>query len=439
MLAEQTFLNAGPLLVRATEGERGAAVAGFAFNVLLLARAPLVLFQAIQTSILPHLTRLWVGAADDGDADPFQRSVNLTLAAMASSRAPWRWSMAGRRAVSSWTSSSAATSTTTAVDSCSYRRDGSLPVRGHDQPGAARSGARPPGGGVLVRVGRPPASSASCSCPPSRPGALSRGRAARRRGGPVHAALHVVPSRLTLHEFVVIPARFNGPPGECQRRLHVRRARVPLGADVSQVSLRYAATARAPAAVTRGDGRVELARRRHARGRGRALGAPAGRARRRSTPTPPRPPRRPGARRGRPRTRSPTCVVCGPERAQGDGYRIFPGPWPAATASSPPVDPGRVAGRRRRHVRPECLWGALDCPTSAPVANFGQGPPVVLARLTARLGCAVRVGERTLARVLAARRSTGASARLPAPCSTRAGGCYARPRRSGSSSATPPA
>ena len=33
-------------------------------------------------------------------------------------------------------------------------------------------------------------------------------------------------------------------------------------------------------------------------------------------------------------------------------------------------------------VRPECVWGGLDCPTSAPVANFGQGPPVVLARLT---------------------------------------------------------
>ncbi len=84
MLAEQTFLNAGPLLVRATEGEQGAALAGFAFNVLLLARAPLVLFQAVQTSILPHLTRLWVGAggAVDGDVDPFRRSVNLTLAAI---------------------------------------------------------------------------------------------------------------------------------------------------------------------------------------------------------------------------------------------------------------------------------------------------------------------------------------------------------------------
>lgn len=79
MLSEQTFLNAGPLLVKATEGgAAGAALAGFTFNVLLIARAPLQLFQAVQTSILPHLTRL----ATTGEADPFRRSVNVTLAAI---------------------------------------------------------------------------------------------------------------------------------------------------------------------------------------------------------------------------------------------------------------------------------------------------------------------------------------------------------------------
>ena len=79
MVAEQTFLNAGPLLVKATEGSAGAALAGFTFNVLLIARAPLQLFQAVQTSILPHLTRL--GAR--GETDPFRRSVNVTLTAIA--------------------------------------------------------------------------------------------------------------------------------------------------------------------------------------------------------------------------------------------------------------------------------------------------------------------------------------------------------------------
>ena len=69
--------------MQATEGGRGAALAGFAFNVLLIARAPLVLFQAVQTSILPHLTRLWVGRHGDAGTGSFGRSVNLTLAAIA--------------------------------------------------------------------------------------------------------------------------------------------------------------------------------------------------------------------------------------------------------------------------------------------------------------------------------------------------------------------
>ena len=58
---------------------RRRALAGFAFNVLLIARAPLQLFQAIQTSILPHLTRLAV----TGESDPFRRSVQITLRAVA--------------------------------------------------------------------------------------------------------------------------------------------------------------------------------------------------------------------------------------------------------------------------------------------------------------------------------------------------------------------
>jgi O-antigen/teichoic acid export membrane protein len=88
MLCEQTFLNAGPLLVKATADTGGAALAGSAFNVLLIARAPLQLFQAVQTSILPHLTRLRAAREvgelrAGGERDPFARSVNLTLAAIA--------------------------------------------------------------------------------------------------------------------------------------------------------------------------------------------------------------------------------------------------------------------------------------------------------------------------------------------------------------------
>ena len=54
-LAEQTLLNAAVLIV---DGTSGAAVAGVVFNALLIARAPLQLFQAVQTSLLPHLAGL---------------------------------------------------------------------------------------------------------------------------------------------------------------------------------------------------------------------------------------------------------------------------------------------------------------------------------------------------------------------------------------------
>jgi O-antigen/teichoic acid export membrane protein len=76
MLSEQTFLNAGPLLVNATAG---AAAAGYIFNVLMIARAPLQLFQAVQTSLLPHLTRL----GSRGDEEDFRASVGVTILAIA--------------------------------------------------------------------------------------------------------------------------------------------------------------------------------------------------------------------------------------------------------------------------------------------------------------------------------------------------------------------
>jgi O-antigen/teichoic acid export membrane protein len=78
MVAEQTFLNAGPLIVKGTAEENGTALAGFAFNVVLIARAPLQLFQAIQTAILPHLTEMSVTE----ETDAFRRSVAVTIRAI---------------------------------------------------------------------------------------------------------------------------------------------------------------------------------------------------------------------------------------------------------------------------------------------------------------------------------------------------------------------
>ena len=79
MFSEQAFLNAGPLIAR---GLQGAAAAGFIFNVLMIARAPLQLFQAVSTSILPHLTSLHT-STEEGSEREFHRSVRMVLLGIA--------------------------------------------------------------------------------------------------------------------------------------------------------------------------------------------------------------------------------------------------------------------------------------------------------------------------------------------------------------------
>jgi O-antigen/teichoic acid export membrane protein len=76
MLSEQTLLNAAVLTVDATSANR--ALAGIVFNVLLIARAPLQLFQAIQTSLLPHLTGLEATAGHEA----FARAIRTTVLAI---------------------------------------------------------------------------------------------------------------------------------------------------------------------------------------------------------------------------------------------------------------------------------------------------------------------------------------------------------------------
>jgi len=87
MLAEQTLLNAAVLTTDLTAED--AVVAGFVFNVLLIARAPLQLFQAVQGSLLPHLAGLEARAAQpaspagtSGRAEA-HRAVRVTVLAIA--------------------------------------------------------------------------------------------------------------------------------------------------------------------------------------------------------------------------------------------------------------------------------------------------------------------------------------------------------------------
>jgi O-antigen/teichoic acid export membrane protein len=72
-LAEQTLLNAAVLLVP------NSTTAGIVFSALMVARAPLQLFQAVQTSLLPHLA----GLEATSGAEAFSRAIRQTILAIA--------------------------------------------------------------------------------------------------------------------------------------------------------------------------------------------------------------------------------------------------------------------------------------------------------------------------------------------------------------------
>jgi hypothetical protein len=89
----------------------------------------------------------------------------------------------------------------------------------------------------------------------------------------------------------------------------------------------------------------------------------------------------------------PTCVVCGPDRERLDGFRIFPGEVEGREVFAAPWTPDPSLAADDGVVRPECVWAALDCPTSAPVILFEKHRPIVLAQLAVSIEGAVRAGE----------------------------------------------
>jgi hypothetical protein len=180
-----------------------------------------------------------------------------------------------------------------------------------------------------------------------------------------------------------IPAFFNGPPTSANGGYTCGRVAELIGADVAQVSLRSPPPLDTPMRVVREGERVQL----HDGETLVAEGEPGELLL--DVPDPvPADEVAAAQEEGRERWARdhpfPTCVVCGP--ARDDGLGIVPAALTGRDglfgACWTPADDS-----------PELVWAALDCPTSAPVANFGEGPPMVLASLTARLGCSVRPGQ----------------------------------------------
>ena len=190
---------------------------------------------------------------------------------------------------------------------------------------------------------------------------------------------------------LTIPAWFNGPPTSANGGYTCGRVAELVGAEVVEVSLRSPPPLDTPLAVKRDGDRVSVSDGETlvAEGRPGELledvpdAVPAGEI-------------VAAQEAGRERWSAghpfPTCLVCGPARE--DGLGIFPAAIPGRDGLFGAVwTPNPSVGDGEGCVPPELVWAALDCPTSAPVGNWNAGPAIVLASLTARLGCPVRVGE----------------------------------------------
>ena len=78
-----------------------------------------------------------------------------------------------------------------------------------------------------------------------------------------------------------------------------------------------------------------------------------------------------------------TCFVCGPDRAPGDGLRLFPGRLADGRTATAWVVPDRVSA--------PLVWAALDCPGGWSIDI--QTRPYVLGRLAVRVDALPTPGE----------------------------------------------
>ena len=77
----------------------------------------------------------------------------------------------------------------------------------------------------------------------------------------------------------------------------------------------------------------------------------------------------------------PTCFVCGPDRHEGDGLRIFPGAVGEQVAAVWTPDASLLDDSGA--IRPEFIWAALDCPGYFAIEQTAA--PAVLGRFAVHL------------------------------------------------------
>ncbi|MDX1380633.1 MAG: hypothetical protein R3233_05905, partial [Xanthomonadales bacterium] len=87
----------------------------------------------------------------------------------------------------------------------------------------------------------------------------------------------------------------------------------------------------------------------------------------------------------------PRCFVCGPQRTEGDGLRIFAGPVDGRPGVAAPWVPAGDLGDEAGLVQPPFLWAALDCP-GAYTFELPDGQAMLLGELAAWILRPLRTG-----------------------------------------------
>jgi hypothetical protein len=198
-----------------------------------------------------------------------------------------------------------------------------------------------------------------------------------------------------MHDTLIIPGRFNGPPGAGNggyvSGLLARHASAQTGwaagSDV-EVTLRQLVPLDRPLGLARDGARVLLQD-------GDTLVAEA--THRHLELQAPAPPSLAVAEvasqnyAGSAGSSLPTCFVCGTERQAGDGLRLFPGRVPDRDLVAAPWTPDASLASAEGWISPEIVWSVLDCPGA-----WAIDPPrsVLLGRMAVHLCAPVQPGMR---------------------------------------------
>lgn len=88
------------------------------------------------------------------------------------------------------------------------------------------------------------------------------------------------------------------------------------------------------------------------------------------------------------------CIVCGRGRAVGDGLRVLGSAGPQKGHSLSCYVPHANHADATGRIKPEFVWGTLDCPGAFAVQEADDFRPALTGRMTARVIDPPRVGER---------------------------------------------